>query len=415
LDTGEEYLSEEKGANYVIPGVNTCQTVPVMYNRDSIEIGVFAPGDTLYGTTAMSPPSSTGEYDEGTYYFKLVDSYAEIVAGQNTGVSVSVNPISSHASCSVVKHVTIDNSTIWGDPVDTASGAYVEDYEALAVNGETTLSLDLNYSSMLTDTVGEMGKGWSHNFQTYLEETTGTINLHWTPDSVSTFVRKDAVTHSVMYGNYLSDESIALSEDIPNEQEYLCISAGLDGAVLQRNKDLTYTLILPSGVAYDFTPHALVIPRERLEQWFRACEFLAGGHSCAPIGGDHAKGTLTQCQAPHGGGEEQAGDGFHAGTASFVTAISAACRRSACRRRRPSGCGRGTGRPGHTNRRRTERTSECDQLVNLAQRGGRVEGQGGRCGGSGGRDGPEIGPAMVKAPVAVAGTTALTPMRGRQS
>jgi len=90
LDTGEEYLSEEKGANYVIPGVNTCQTVPVMYNRDSIEIGVFAPGDTLYGTTAMSPPSSTGEYDEGTYYFKLVDSYAEIVAGQNTGVSVSV-------------------------------------------------------------------------------------------------------------------------------------------------------------------------------------------------------------------------------------------------------------------------------------------------------------------------------------
>ncbi len=52
--------------------------------------------------------------------------------------------------------MTIDTSTLWGDLVDIASGAYVEDYEALAVR-ETTISLDLNYSSMLTDTVGEMG------------------------------------------------------------------------------------------------------------------------------------------------------------------------------------------------------------------------------------------------------------------
>ena len=73
--------------------------------------------------------------------------------------------------------MTIDTSTLWENLVDIALGAYVEDYEALAVR-DTTVSLDLNYSSMFTDTVGEMGKGWSNNFQTYLEEAAGTVNLH---------------------------------------------------------------------------------------------------------------------------------------------------------------------------------------------------------------------------------------------
>ena len=250
-DTGEEKIIESRENDYYIADANKSKTIPVMYQGDTLEIGVFQPGDTLYGTTVMAAPQGTGEYEEGEYYFKLIDSFVDILEGANTGVNVVVSPIKSHASVSIVKHKSDENNT-WGDPVDTTSGAFVEETEALAVNGATPLSLDLSYSSLLTATPGELGRGWSHNFQTCLKEEGGFLNLYWTPDAYSVFVREEAVTHSAVYGNYLDTGKIALSEKAPNSQKYLSISTGMEQAVLQRKEDFTYTLTLPSGMIYDF-------------------------------------------------------------------------------------------------------------------------------------------------------------------
>ncbi len=250
-ETREVTIIENRENNYYIADAGKCKTIPVLYEGDILEIGVFAPGDILYGTTVMAAPQGSGEYDEGEYYFKLVDSYVDTLQGANTGVKVMVSPISSHASVSIVKHKSAADTT-WGDPVDTTSGAFVEEYEALAVNGVSTLSLDMNYSSLLTDTPGEMGRGWSHNFQAFLKDEGGFVNLYWTPDACSVFVREEAVTHSAVYGNYIEAGKIALADELPNKQSYLCISSGMENARLERKEDLTYTLTLSSGIVYDF-------------------------------------------------------------------------------------------------------------------------------------------------------------------
>lgn len=250
-EEGNIQVSEERESNYYIANANQCQSVPVLYKGDVLEIGVFAPGDSIYGTSVMDAPEPTEEYEEGEYYFKLINSYVEVLGNDNPGVYVKVKPISSHASSSIIRHITMDTN-IWGDPVDTSSGAFVDEREALAVNGITTLSMDMNYSSMLTGDTGEMGKGWSHNFQTCLKTEGNLVNLYWTPDSYSSFIRQEAITHSEIYGTCINPKQIALSDKLPNRQKYVGLSEGMEKAVLERKEDLTYTLTLPSGVIYQF-------------------------------------------------------------------------------------------------------------------------------------------------------------------
>ena len=246
-EDGNIHIYEKRISNYYIKDANQYPSVPVLYKGDILQIGVFGPGDTIYGTTVMAAPSST---EENENYFKLVDNFVEYLEGENIGVNVIVSPISSHATSSIIRHITIDNS-IWGDPVDTSCGAYVDEVEALAVNGITTLSLDMNYSSMLTENDGEMGKGWSHNFQPHLKVEENMINLYWTPDSYSSFIREEAITQDRIYGTYVDEKYVVLSENMPEGQKFLGVSVGMENTVLERGGEY-YTLTLPSGVIYEF-------------------------------------------------------------------------------------------------------------------------------------------------------------------
>lgn len=252
-EDGNVHAYERRISNYYITDASQCKSVPVLYKGDILEIGVFAPGDTIYGTTVIAaPPAAPGGGAEGEeqYYYKLVEYFVSVLSESIEGVRIIVSPISSHATSSIIRHITIDTS-LWGDPVDTSSGAFVDEVEALAVNGATTLSLDMNYSSMLTYNDGEMGKGWSHNFQPHLKIEENMINLYWTPDSYSSFIREEAISHSKIYGTYIDEKHVMLSKNIPEGQRFLGISVGMENTVLERKGEY-FTLTLPSGVIYEF-------------------------------------------------------------------------------------------------------------------------------------------------------------------
>lgn len=252
-ETGEEYYEPYYGEDYTIVGANMCSSLPITRDGDTILVKVLMPGESIYGTYKTL---FEGEGDPEKYYYKLIDSLVTTLSGENTGVEVEVMPIPSHITKCTTKIITIDNS--WADPVDMSSGAFTENMEAIAIQGATSISLDLDYNSQITDTIGAFGKGWSHNYETSLKEADNGIRVYWSPSSYSTFIRKEAVELTV-YGTII-DNRIALSkENKTGEQEYICISSTMQNATLKRHEDGTYTLTLPSQNIYRFDSNGRLI------------------------------------------------------------------------------------------------------------------------------------------------------------
>ncbi|QSZ27579.1 RHS repeat protein [Aceticella autotrophica] len=74
------------------------------------------------------------------------------------------------------------------EPINTATGAHELRLTMLSVKGTQPISLDVCYNSLLLNK-GPIGKGWDHNFETYLEvEPSGDVIIHWDANHKNTFV-----------------------------------------------------------------------------------------------------------------------------------------------------------------------------------------------------------------------------------
>jgi chitodextrinase len=174
------------GFNFVLPSTDARWNLPYLQNGDSVEIEVLYPGQSIHGTY-VTGFSAAGDMDE--VYYVLSNAFHVTRTGSNVEVPVTIRTIPSHVTKSKV--VYVDRRAMWADPVDTTTGGFVIERGALSVMGATELSLDLDYNSLLLEE-GEMGKGWSHNFEQRLEEQPdGTIMVHWSPSSFNIFFNKN--------------------------------------------------------------------------------------------------------------------------------------------------------------------------------------------------------------------------------
>ena len=64
------------------------------------------------------------------------------------------------------------NQTTQGDPVSMPSGAYLDSSVDLAVLRAVPLAWARSYDTRSADADGDLGRGWSHGFETYVSETT---------------------------------------------------------------------------------------------------------------------------------------------------------------------------------------------------------------------------------------------------
>ncbi|SFS02769.1 fibronectin type III domain-containing protein [Anaeromicropila populeti] len=240
-----EVYEDEVPATYHINSVNQSRSIPIVYEGETIEIGVFEPGDVIYGTYKTA---FTADGDPDEVYYDLVDTAVESW-GANKGIKVEVHEIPSHISKSIKK--VIAESNTWADPVDYSTGAYLDSYEALALQGLTTISLDLEYNSMITDNKGQLGYGWSHNYETFLKEKDGMVELYWSPSSNITFIPENAINRTVH--GVIIDSTIMLEEaDAEGAVTFGCISAGMSKYKLERSESGTYTLYGPNRDVFQF-------------------------------------------------------------------------------------------------------------------------------------------------------------------
>ena len=237
--------SVETYTNYVggynIPSINRCNSVPVLYNGQRLEIGMFAPGDKIYGTYRTI---FEGEGDPEQVRYKLIEA---LVSGlEDTDIQVHIAPIPSHVIKQNIR-IEISPEYYWADPVDMTTGAFTEEVSLLSVMGESApLSMDLSYNSLMSVSTGDLGYGWTHDYEAYLDIKGNNIDVHWNAGSYASFVREQALKRNV--NGELVDNLIVLGEaDDNGYQNYLPISYGMEDYRLSREEDGTYTLHEPNG------------------------------------------------------------------------------------------------------------------------------------------------------------------------
>ncbi len=259
--------SRTQGKNYHSSSAAKSKTIPVLYAGDTVEIGVFSPGEEICCTYVTDIEGSVN----ADHYYKLVDSFVETLQGANLGVEVSVEAIPSHLSRYIyymagsypAAEESAEEEETYGDPVDVASGAFTQQINALSITGASTIELALNYNSLLADSAGESGYGWSHSYEQTVKDIGGVIELRSTPYNVASFVNEE-LSSGVMYG-YRSGSTVILDEEAEYLGTYVATGAAMKGAVIEKKKEnnkYIYVLTDMSGTVSTFDQDGKLIACE---------------------------------------------------------------------------------------------------------------------------------------------------------
>ena len=242
---GSVEVQEDESASYEIQSADECEYIPVISGGQHVRVKVFKPGDVIYGTYCQTF-SATGDPDQ--VYYKLINSVVEQLTG-DTNVKVVVEPIACHITKFNVKQKIVDNS--WADPVDMTTGAYTDQVPAMSVTGESPLTLNLNYNSLNACEKGQLGYGWSHDFEAYLDVKSTVINVHWNPTAYSSFVDERSATRNVN-GEIIDGRLVLHKPNDTGVKNYVCISSGMSEYFMSRDENNIYTLEIPDGQKYVF-------------------------------------------------------------------------------------------------------------------------------------------------------------------
>ncbi|MBP3458126.1 MAG: PKD domain-containing protein, partial [Lachnospiraceae bacterium] len=255
-ETGELIaVQRATGMTYQSKAAAKCPTLPVLYDGDVIEVGVFSPGQTIYGTYCVK----MGNQESDTTYFKLVNQLVTTLEGSNLGVEVVVNPVPSH----IYKYVlytdyrtrlreakeAMEMAETYGDPIDVTTGAFLQDLGTISLTGGSNLSFDLHYNSMLAGYKGEAGYGWSHDYEQHVTEAGSSLILTLSPYSETSFIHEEAANHTV-YG-VLQENTIIMDDHIYEEGTYLPTSSNMEGWKMEKDSG-GYRLITKEGAVYTF-------------------------------------------------------------------------------------------------------------------------------------------------------------------
>ena len=118
-----------------------------------------------------------------------------------------------------------------GDPVDTFSGAFIDQRTLMSYGGNNPLHFDISYNSV-TDGGVALGQGYTHNFDTSLsKDDDGTIHVYWSPNIVSDFKYDSVANKYVAVDSKQSNISVAKTDtgyvvDNPEDGTYTFDSAG---------------------------------------------------------------------------------------------------------------------------------------------------------------------------------------------
>ena len=218
------------------------KAVPVLTNGAYLECGILPPGASVFGTYCTI---ADGEEDK---CYNYVESFVNVLEGENLGVQVTVLPISSHIA-KAMAFLDQKTGTTYGDPVDLTSGAFLYDLAGMPVNGATELSLGMHYNSMVTDIKGQCGYGWSHDYEQHIEDRGSVIHLYLSPYAAIPFISEEAAEH-VVYGK-VEEGKLVIDKDAVYSGRFYPASEAFDGWYINKTND-GYEVFSKDNFNYQF-------------------------------------------------------------------------------------------------------------------------------------------------------------------
>ena len=238
------------GYTYRSASAAHCRQIPVLYDGDTIDVGVFSPGDRIYATYCKKMGNKTSAEE----YFSLIDHSISEIEGANLGVEVSYEPIKSH----IYKYVSYvgtrieqeeDLDELMGDPIDMTTGAFLQELSTLTLSGGSNLSFNLHYNSVLAEFEGEAGYGFSHDYEQWIEDCGSSIILHMSPYMETKFVNEEA-NANVSYGT-MKDETVLLDGQTEYQGTYYPTGGSLKGWKIEKSGQ-GYVVTAKTQVKYTF-------------------------------------------------------------------------------------------------------------------------------------------------------------------
>ncbi len=245
--TGEKYTQKQEDLVITDPS-KVSQTI-VVKDGQKLFFPCLEPGDIFYGTyfqDFVGLPEYAGRED---IYYKLVESFVSVLAGENTNVKISVIPVEAHINRFSWGYVEVP--TLYGDPIDLSSGLFADEMTAFTLNGGAQLDLDMRYISDATFAEGQLGYGWYHDYEMWLEQKGGIIYYHTSPYAAYSFVNKNALEGN-LFGSVAGEQIILAEGEKYSYGEYISISSLMRDVSLVKNTDNTYTLTYGDGTRYEF-------------------------------------------------------------------------------------------------------------------------------------------------------------------
>jgi len=160
-------------------------------------------------------------------------------SGRDAGVSSQDNSLKTKVIS--YSNTQVEQYNYWADPVNLATGAHEIDFDLISVNGSQNVNISLQYSSNGT-MKGLFGKGFSWNYESFIKEENGEINLYDNPSKYITYKLKEN-----------------------SQNEYITDTLGKQNDILTKEADGSYKLDCNHVKTYYYNTDGLLSGEENSE------------------------------------------------------------------------------------------------------------------------------------------------------
>ena len=182
-------------------------------------------------------------------YYVVQQIIKKILQGENLGVTLTYNTRPSYVDprfgflCNPYNDAVQEaaENEEYGDPVDMTSGGFTKEIHALSVTGADTLSLDLEYHSLMADRIGENGYGFTNSYEQYIKDKGATLILRNGSGREEKFIR-------TISANSVAEENIHC---------FLPVSDRMPGRHIEKTKD-GYLLVGKDGSKMTFDSYGFL-------------------------------------------------------------------------------------------------------------------------------------------------------------
>ncbi|MBQ9199999.1 MAG: hypothetical protein IJ141_07435, partial [Lachnospiraceae bacterium] len=245
-ESDENYIggdNENRIYSQVVPGANLCGQTYVYKGNNRISIPVLEDGETIYGTYKAH---ISGDKDK---YYELKESMYKTIVGENLNVTVRIAPILPHVHKEILS--IEKNPYEYGDPVDMSTGGYTDSVDIMSLNGKAAFPFTLSYNSLSFAESGDMGFGWSHNFENRIVDRNGLIYYYTSPSSWAAFASEDSL-NDIIYGTVDGDSIYYTDEALEKDIVYKSITPCVNGYTLTRKTDGSFVMETPNKEVYTY-------------------------------------------------------------------------------------------------------------------------------------------------------------------